>query len=270
MTEIVDLANDVVAKESQGNFEAEVNDLIHMFFDAELKGGGKPIKREDIISQILPGQHRLFNKLFEAAQKRLQDEFGMQIKQLPTLAPLEVSGMSATQKRLISRKAGTAASNSYLYTLVRSENPPIQKDSMELDLTDQEIEQIKAIEKNELEQGKRSIGLLTLTLCIIQIREGALPMDELIAIFKRQFGHVPEYESLVRDTWKKKKYLRFTSVPKEAEDLYDEYESAASSPLVSWGSRAHQEFPIDSLFDFLTKYFPARQETIGKVFRKRQ
>ena len=270
MTEIVDLANDGAAKESQGNFEAEVNDLIHLFFDAELKGGGKPVRREDIISQILPGQHRLFNKLFGATQRRLQDEFGMQIKQLPTLVPLELSGMSATQKRVISRKAGTSASNSYLYTLVRSGNPPTQKDTVELDLTDQEIEQMQAIEENELEQGKRIIGLLTLTLCIIQIRDGALPIDELIAIFKRQFGHVPEYELLVRDTWKKEKYLRFTSIPKEVEDLYDEYESAASSPLVSWGSRAHQEFPIDSLAGFLIKYFPARQETIGKVFKKRQ
>ena len=271
MTDVVHIANDLAVRETEESLEAKANDLIHLFFDAELNEGGRPVRREDIISQVLPGQHKLFNKIFGRSQKRLQDEFGMQICQLPTLAPLALSGITASQKRAISRKAGTSAANSYIYTLVRSNIPPSQEDIQELDMTEEEAEQARTLEEDEQEQGKRNLGLLTLTLCIIQIREGSLPLDELIAIFKRQFGHVPEFERLVRDTWKKKKYLRFTSIPKEAEDLYEEYGgSDASSPLVSWGSRAYQEFPISSLASFLTESFPARQETIGKVFKERQ
>src|SRR5689334_15013710 len=94
------------SREDSESLEAEANDLIHLFFDAELKENGKPVKREDVISQILPGKHRLFNRLVSIAQKKLHDEFGMQISQLPVLSPVELSGMSASLKKAISRKAG--------------------------------------------------------------------------------------------------------------------------------------------------------------------
>lgn len=249
------------------NLDSEVNDLIHLFFEAELINGRRPVKREEITHQILPGRPRLFDNLLRLAQEKLKKEFGMEIKQLPTLPPLDVVRLSILQRRALAKRSGTLSLNSNTYTLVKSNSEDI---AIYDEDTEDEKDKIDSI--SEVKTQHRVLGLLTLTLCIIQIREKGIPLEELIVIFKKEFGQVPEYDNLVRDVWKKQKYLRYTHIPKDEdeEDTFEEFEDASSAngPLVSWGSRAFQEFPINGLSEFLIRYFPpSKRDHISKAFQ---
>ncbi|KAJ3502318.1 hypothetical protein NMY22_g18623 [Coprinellus aureogranulatus] len=48
-----------------------------------------PLRRDDIVKKVLAPHNRLFKRVFDAAQEKLRDTFGMELVELPTRAGLE-------------------------------------------------------------------------------------------------------------------------------------------------------------------------------------
>ena len=240
--------------------EAQVNDLCHMLFEGQVEHGGKPVKREDIIHAILPGAPRQFDELIERTQTRLGEEFGMQLVELPVLPPLDAPGLNARQRKALNKQpdARKVSSRSYLYVLL---DKPGAITGDRLDLCEDDTHLPDETPQAQ-EERKKTLGMLFVTLGMIHLRGKAVGMDELIALFKQAFGPVPGYELLVRDVWKRQKYLRVTPLPKSAAEEMVEEES--SGPLVSWGPRAVLEFPVQGVFQALTALFPPDKHELIK------
>lgn len=241
--------------------EAQVNDFCHLLFAAQVEQGGKPVKREDVIHRILPGAPRQFERLLEKTQGRLAEEFGMQVAELPVLPALDAPGLNSRQRKALNKQldARKVSSHSHLYVLL---DKPGAKTIDQLDLS--EAGSLEDESEAAGEERSRTLGMLFATLGMIHLKGKALAMDELVAIFKQAFGPVQGYETMLRDVWKRQKYLRITPLPKcsggEAED-------ELSGPLVSWGPRAFLEFPLQGIYQFLVTMFPAdKHALINKSF----
>jgi hypothetical protein len=241
--------------------EAQVNDFLYLMFEAQVKDKGKPVKREDVIHRILPGAPRQFDGLVEKAQVRLAEEYGMQVAELPVQAALDLAGLSAHQRRILSKHdPRKVSSRTHLYVLLEK---PGGKAVERLDLREEEEEEEGDGREESEEERKRILGLLFVTLGIIHLKDKVLPLPELVAIFKQAFGPVLGYEALVRDVWKRQKYLCLTPIPKSAANDMDN-DSSAAGPLVSWGPRALLEFPLPQVFRCLSELFPADKHELIK------
>ncbi|CAA7264566.1 unnamed protein product [Cyclocybe aegerita] len=107
--------------DEEDNADSEVthkaNDLVRLALFMEHKRA--VLRRDDINKKVLGPNARSFNRVFELAQKKLREVFGMELVELPTRAGLEKDGNEegADEPRLetgLKKKANALGSKSYI------------------------------------------------------------------------------------------------------------------------------------------------------------
>ncbi|KAG0213823.1 Melanoma-associated antigen F1 [Mortierella sp. GBA30] len=177
------------------------------------------LKREDI-RNVLNDHSRLFDRVFEKAQERLRDVFGMEMVELTT------KGRSGQ-----SNEKGTKA------YFLRNVLP----------------QELLASHVVDWEPEFEDMGLLMITLALIMVRQGAILESVLMSRYRRlslledasPFGEIQKK----LDVYIKKRYLekvKLDHMDETGEKVEMEYR---------WGARARVEIPEENVIKFIQEVF---------------
>ncbi|CAO3564123.1 unnamed protein product [Mortierella alpina] len=199
------------------DFERLIKDVVRLAIFTSHSDAA--LKRDDIRA-VLNDHTRLFDKVFEKAQERLRDVFGMELAELTTKGRSGQAGEKGTKSY-------------YLRNILPQEliaSPVVDWESESADM-----------------------GLLMVTLALIMVREGSILENVLMSHYRRMsllddaspFGDVTK----TLDVYIKKRYLERIKL----DHLDDSGEKAEIE--YRWGARARVEVPEENVIKFIQEVF---------------
>ncbi|KAG0266028.1 hypothetical protein BG011_003466 [Mortierella polycephala] len=243
------------------DFERLVKDVVRL---AVFTSHSESALKRDDIRDVLNDHTRLYDRVFENAQERLRDVFGMEMVELTSRGR---SGNTAEkgssregviqqkkqkkQKKLQKARDGEHVTHSICTRIVGT------KSYMLRNILPEELLSTSVVDwEEELEDA----GLLMVILSLITVRQGAIYESTLMSHLRRlsllneasPFGDIQKkFETLV-----KKRYLeKFKLEQMDESGEKAEYE-------YRWGARARIEVPEESIVKFIQEVF-GRDAPVG-------
>ncbi|KAF9942595.1 hypothetical protein BGZ67_000819 [Mortierella alpina] len=213
------------------DFERLIKDVVRLAIFTSHSDAA--LKRDDIRG-VLNDHTRLFDRVFEKAQERLRDVFGMELAELTTKGRSGQAGEKGTKSY-------------YLRNILPQEliaSPVVDWESESADM-----------------------GLLMVTLALIMVREGSILENVLMSHYRRMslledaspFGDVTKKLEM----YIKKRYLERVKL----DHLDDSGEKAEIE--YRWGARARVEVPEENVIKFIQEVFgPEAPSTLEASIRK--
>jgi len=207
--------------------ERKIKDVVRLALFSELRK--QPIKREEIVKKVVTREHSrtFYQVVFDKAQERLEDIFGMSMAELP-----KKSFVAGGTRKPVGNKDQTAKS----YVLKN--------------ILPQEYRETNIIswEKNN----EDIMGLLTVILSLIHVNGRVLSDDQLTHYFRRLYlvdNDKFDLEKLL-STFVKQGYLDKQKIST------DQSQNLEKDPLeYRWGPRAKIEMPENNLIKFIRALF---------------
>ncbi|KAF9285587.1 Histone-Lysine N-Methyltransferase ash1l, partial [Mortierella alpina] len=201
------------------DFERLIKDVVRLAIFTSHSDAA--LKRDDIRG-VLNDHSRLFDRVFEKAQERLRDVFGMELTELTTKGRLGQAGEKGTKSY-------------YLRNILPQE--------------------LIASPVVDWESDSADMGLLMVTLALIMVREGSIVENVLMSHYRRMsllddaspFGDVTKKLEM----YIKKRYLeriKLDHLDDSGEKVEIEYR---------WGARARVEVPEENVIKFIQEVFGA-------------
>ncbi|KAJ3166947.1 hypothetical protein HDU88_003036 [Geranomyces variabilis] len=210
-------------------FERRVKDVVRLALASEHRR--QPLKRDEINKKVLKDNTRAFAKVFEGAQKRLQNTFGMELVEMATREKRQPANVAG--RRAAAAAAPKQGSRSYI---LRSTLSPDDREA--------------AINWGESEP---SMVLLCIILGIIHVSGRKIEEVFLLGHLKRlglrrggpRHEKFPPIDDVLAD-FVKHAYLDRVKIATAEEDTYE----------YSWGPRAKIELKEEDLLVFMTEVYP--------------
>jgi len=225
------LAEKAAQKLTTDELERKVKDVVRLALFSELRK--QPIRRDDMVKKVLHEHSRAFQVVFDKAQERLEDIFGMSLAELPSKEK---------------KSFGTGGSRKP----VGNKDKPSTKSYVLKNVLPQEyrVSDIISWEKNNEED---IMGLLTVILSLIHVNGRVLSDDQLAHYFRRLYlvdNDKFDLEKLL-STFVKQGYL-----DKQKTNRSDQSQNSEKEPLeYRWGPRAKIEMPESNLVEFIRALF---------------
>lgn len=207
--------------------ERKIKDVVRLALFTEFRK--QPIKREEIVKKVLREHSRVYYEIvFDKAQERLEDIFGMRLAELP-----KKSFGTGGARKPVNNKEKT------LKTYVLKNVLP------------QEYKETDIINWGKNEQD--IMGLLTVILSLIHVNGRVLSNDQLTHYFRRLYldgNDKFDLEKLL-STFVKQGYL-----DRQKTSGTDQSQNSEQDPLeYRWGPRAKIEMPENNLIKFIRALF---------------
>ncbi|RIA96908.1 MAGE family-domain-containing protein [Glomus cerebriforme] len=220
------IAEKAAQKLTTEELERKVKDVVRLALFSEHRK--QPIKRDDIVKKVLHEHSRAFQVVFDKAQERLEDIFGMSLAELP-----KKSFSTGGIRKPVGNKDKTTKS----YVLKNI----LPQEYRETDII--------SWEKNN----EDIMGLLTIVLSLIHVNGRVLSDDQMTHYFRRLYlvnNDKFDLEKLL-STFVKQGYL-----DKQKTSRTDQSQNSEKEPLeYRWGPRAKIEMPESNLIKFIRAIF---------------
>ncbi|KAG0363389.1 Melanoma-associated antigen D2 [Podila minutissima] len=214
----VSLLDNITDENARDEIERKIKDVVRLAVFTSHSDSS--LKREDIkrvVGDITP---KMFDAIFQKAQERLRDVFGMELVELTTKG----------------RSGNNAEKGSKAYIL---------RNTLPLELVSSGIV--------DWEDDLEDMGLLMVVLSLIMVRQGAIYESALMAHLRRMnllsdespLGDV----SKMMDTYVKKRYIDKVKL----EHMDDSGEKVEME--LRWGARARVEVPEENVIQFMKEVF---------------
>ncbi|KAK9766099.1 hypothetical protein K7432_005062 [Basidiobolus ranarum] len=240
------LAEKAAQSLSPEELELKVKDVVRLALCTEFRK--VPLKREDINRRVLHEHSRIFHLVFDKAQEKLRETFGMELVELPSKEKFINGGRKGKDKQ---------ATKSYI------------------------LRNILPVEEGFIDWGqdKKHIGLIMVILSLILVNNRVLSDDQLKHFLRRlsiregvehsEFGDIDQLISqFIKQGYLDKSQANIVDVSSQSNEVaLFEYR---------WGPRSKVEIAEINVLNFITEVFgkkgdslmlKALEKTIGEKFQ---